>query len=73
MKANENALFLGNILKNGLIVFNIVIRETVIIIIKFVGVNNQTKEIANTATFVFICQLVNTALLLLLSNANLVS
>ena len=42
LKAKENALFFGNILKNGIALINKAIPWTVIVIIKWVGENNQT-------------------------------
>ena len=50
---------------------NMIIKEVIILIVHYMRKKSQTIKITKIFNFIFCCQFLNTAILLLMSNANL--
>jgi len=61
---------LSNCVSYAIIIFNMVIREVNIVLIKIIGYHTESQELKTIMFSIFLATFFNTAILLLLTNAN---
>ena len=66
-----SGLFLSNLVTILITVINIVIRTMNIALIDYVGMDKLSMQVRSIMTSIFVISFINTAIILLLTNANL--
>ena len=63
-------LLLTNVVSYGIVIFNIIIREVNIILIKKIGYHTESDQTSAIFVAIFLATFLNTGLLILLTGAN---
>jgi hypothetical protein len=69
--SNYSALYISSVMVSLLIVsFNFILRTTIIALVKWIGKKTFSEQYNKTAQFLFLTQIINSALILVLVHAN---